>query len=151
MMMWRPQETGQLWWASAKEQSSAPVFSIVQIQAETRDSLGEGPRFRFGVLLAGRSSTINAGSTSARRFPDDKLLRWAPRNDAHVLQIPTLHVHGTRDPGLKLHQHLFEEYCHPRTRRLVVWDGDHRVPLKRADVSVVAQQIRRLFQMTVLD
>jgi pimeloyl-ACP methyl ester carboxylesterase len=108
--------------------------------------------------LAGRVPLVSLGldKTLVPPLPGASLIttpevhrRSASRNNAHVLEIPTLHVHGTRDPGLKLHQQLFEEYCHPRTRHLVCWDGDHRVPLKRADVSVVAQQIRRLFEMTV--
>ena len=65
-----------------------------------------------------------------------------------VLRIPTVHVHGLRDQGLGLHRELYDEFCAPEGKRLVEWDGDHRVPLKFHDVSLVARQIRELARLT---
>ncbi len=70
------------------------------------------------------------------------------RNEGHIIRIPTLHVHGTRDNGLKPHRELFEEFCVIERRELIEWDGDHRVPLKFKDVSLTAGQIRELAEQT---
>jgi hypothetical protein len=66
----------------------------------------------------------------------------------HVLFIPTLHVHGLRDPGLERHRILFTESCSKGSTRLVEWDGDHRLPIKRKDVRPVAENIISMARQT---
>jgi hypothetical protein len=69
-------------------------------------------------------------------------------NQDHVLKLPTVHVHGMRDPGLELHRQLLEHYCDIGSVRLVEWDGDHRVPIKSKDVAAVVKQILAVAQET---
>ena len=58
-----------------------------------------------------------------------------------LIQIPTLHVHGLRDPGLEYHQDLLKECFDLSYTRLVEWDGEHRVPIKTKDVATVTGAI----------
>nr|A0A161CKG1.1 RecName: Full=Esterase citA; AltName: Full=Citrinin synthesis protein A [Monascus ruber]ALI92654.1 CitA serine hydrolase [Monascus ruber] len=123
-----------------------------QIRQELRGRSFAGSDYRFGVLLAGRAPLVsldpdldlNSSLPDVSQITDAKY--HGPSQD--VLRIPTVHVHGMRDPHVDLHRQLFEEFCAPESRRLVEWDGDHRVPLKYNDVSLVAYQIRELATQT---
>ena len=129
-----------------------------QARVETLGRRFAGSDYRFGVLLAGRAPLVSfdpdatpspplpdaAQITDVKGFGRPMLLR----NDGHVLRIPTVHVHGMRDPGLDLHRQLLDEFCDLDSTRLIEWDGDHRVPLKAHDVSLVACQIRELARQT---
>lgn len=59
----------------------------------------------------------------------------------HLLRLPTIHVHGMRNPGLEQHRKLLYEFWDERHARLVEWDGDHRVPIKTKDVTVIVREI----------
>ena len=117
------------------------------------------PKFRFGILLAGSAplvsldpnmtlshSLLDAASTRNSREVDSG--RVPGDRGGNVLRIPTIHVHGLLDPGLTRHRKLFQHFCHPATRRLIEWDGAHRVPLKQDDVLSVVHQIRKLAKET---
>lgn len=121
------------------------------------------PKFRFGVLLAGRAPLISLetnhnedqSAEPSPPLPDAAQMTDFAYNDSmlmffkgHFLRIPTIHVHGLRDQGLELHRKLYEDYCEPGSRILVQWDGDHRVPLKRNDVDMVVFEIRELAKQT---
>lgn len=92
--------------------------------------------FRFGVLLAGRGPLLSMKMKN-RALPQD--LETYPIQP--LIQIPTLHVHGLRDPGLEYHQDLLKECFDPSYTRLVEWDGEHRVPIKTKDVATVTGAI----------
>ncbi|KFX89969.1 hypothetical protein V495_02056 [Pseudogymnoascus sp. VKM F-4514 (FW-929)] len=117
------------------------------------------PKFRFGILLAGSAPlvSLDPNMTLSHPLPDATSIRNPREEDSggvpeegggNVLRIPTIHVHGVLDPGLTFHRKLFEHFCHPATRRLVEWDGAHRVPLKNNDVLSVVHQIRKLAKET---
>ncbi|KAK1580579.1 citrinin biosynthesis oxidoreductase CtnB [Colletotrichum navitas] len=123
-------------------------------QALSGQPMISNSKWRFGILLAGRPplvaldervklpvgiNTADAVASEFRYWPDGSGL-------GHVLRVPTLHVHGTADPGLEQHRRLLNQYCDPSTVRLVEWDGAHRVPLKKADVDAVARIIVDLAQ-----
>ncbi|KAI1871384.1 uncharacterized protein JN550_004378 [Neoarthrinium moseri] len=120
-----------------------------------------GVRFRFGILIAGRAPLIalDPDRTLCPSLPDATQITdliedaeaQAYHNDGHILRIPTLHVHGRLDKGLHQHRRLFEEFCHPASRRLVEWDGDHRLPLKFNDVSLVVSQIREIAKQDIFN
>ncbi|KAH7120213.1 serine hydrolase FSH [Dactylonectria estremocensis] len=105
--------------------------------------------FKFGVLMAGRGPfvALDPGLNPPRHVVDAAQLSSAfadwPKTSAgpHALAIPTLHVHGTRDPGLELHRILRDKYCAPGTARLIEWDGGHRIPIKPHDVDALVQGI----------
>ena len=109
-----------------------------------------GPTFRFAVLLAGRGPLVSLGPelitvpgvVDAASFPVTTLpAEDRPLKTEDLLRIPTIHVHGLKDSGLRLHQELLNRYCDPRCIRLVEWDGEHRVPIRTADVAAVVNEI----------
>ncbi|KAI1412731.1 serine hydrolase FSH [Hypoxylon sp. FL1857] len=106
--------------------------------------------WKFAVLMAGRAPIVNLDpdvfKSSMLSAPSQIGLLGGPdlaeiMRGEHILKIPTIHVHGRKDPGLHLHRELLEEYCDPDTTRLVEWDGDHRVPLKGTDVQPLINEI----------
>ena len=128
-----------------------------QLRAQTLGRYFAGSSFRFGVLLAGRAPLISLDSDlslnpplpDASQITDVKVYnRPTLHHEGHVLRIPTIHVHGTRDQGLDLHRQLFEDFCASDGKRLIEWNGDHRVPLTFNDVSLLARQIRELAMHT---
>ncbi|KAK1981604.1 citrinin biosynthesis oxidoreductase CtnB [Colletotrichum cereale] len=109
-------------------------------------------RWRFGVLFAGRPPLvaldsrivpppgINDAGAAAAEFRD-----WPSEStQGHVLNIPTLHIHGTADPGLEQHRRLLNVYCNPSTACVIEWDGAHRLPLKKRDVHPIVRMIIEL-------
>ncbi len=114
---------------------------------------GDGVKWQFGVLMAGRAPLVmlderveplpkgiadaSMGSTPFTDWPDGS-------ETAHLLRLPTVHVHGMRDPGLEQHLTLLNVYCAKGTARLVKWDGDHRLPIRSTDVDAVTNQIIEL-------
>jgi len=121
-----------------------------QVRADWLGVCRTETNFRFGILMAGRGplvsldpelvmtpSLVDAAHVGSQVYisPDE-------RSTDHVLRLPTIHVHGLRDPGLELHQQLLEGYCDKESTRLIDWDGNHRVPVK--DI-VVARIVREIF------
>ncbi|KAL4865184.1 hypothetical protein BDV12DRAFT_200376 [Aspergillus spectabilis] len=115
--------------------------------------------FRFAVLFAGRGPLVwlapdlprphglvdaatpfNVQPNPAEHYLDD--------GEEHVLRLPTIHVHGLKDPGLDYHRELLGEYCDPLHSTLLEWEGDHRMPIKSCDVERVVQQIDKVARKT---
>ena len=114
-----------------------------------------GTDFRFGVVMAGRgplvameaggvpggensnAALVGAGEIGLAGWPDEETVA----RKEHVLRVPTVHVHGSRDAGLEAHRGLVEGYCAGGTARVVLWEGEHRVPVKRGDVEAVVGEI----------
>lgn len=100
--------------------------------------------WRFGILLSGRAPLANlnpgllsggslydAGGISEESGFQEKI------EEENVIRVPTVHVHGLKDPGLHLHRLLYREYCAQGSKVLVEWDGGHRIPIKTDDVERV--------------
>ncbi|KAI0397531.1 serine hydrolase FSH [Xylariaceae sp. FL0594] len=87
-------------------------------------------------LFLARPTQIELGP-----LPDKK--KTLDADDSHVLRLPSIHVHGLRDPGLHLHQALLDRYTDRGSSltRLIQWDGGHRVVLKSTDVEPVVNAI----------
>lgn len=104
--------------------------------------------YKFAVLLAGRSPLVSfcdhsrhpALVTAGQISEGFEYKGESP----HVLSIPTIHVHGLADKGLHLHRRMLKQYHDPRTSTIIEWGGDHRVPLRSADVDPIAQEIYRV-------
>lgn len=92
--------------------------------------------FSFGVLLAGRGPLVDF-------CPELK-----PETQDMCLFIPTIHVHGSRDPGLPLHRKMLDLCCGSGTTCLVKWDGDHRLPIRKSDVRKVVTAILETARLT---
>ncbi|KAL4981534.1 serine hydrolase-domain-containing protein [Aspergillus falconensis] len=98
--------------------------------------------YRFAVLLAGRAPMVSlaldedadeldspfTGSSYGSAFS----FVFEP-----ALHLPTIHVHGLKDPGLSLHRDLLDHGCEYGSTRLIEWEGEHRVPIKSHDVMPV--------------
>ncbi|KAI0446855.1 serine hydrolase FSH [Xylaria telfairii] len=106
--------------------------------------------WEFAVVLAGRAPLVNLEpgifQSSLLSNPSEIGLSGTPDlmemvTERHVLYLPTIHVHGLTDPGLHLHQELFERYTDPTSAKLVQWGGGHRVVLKGTDVQPVVDAI----------
>ena len=131
---------------------AASLLYRQQVREEAFGKHRAGSAYQFGVLLAGRAPLVSLDSTwaltptlpNAAEITDSPDLARRDYQGIHVLRIPTLHVHGLRDPGRHLHRQLFEDFCDPFSRILVEWDGEHRLPLKLNEVSPVVCQIREL-------
>ncbi|KAL0938404.1 citrinin biosynthesis oxidoreductase CtnB [Colletotrichum truncatum] len=121
-------------------------------QAMSTRPVSAPTRWRFGVILAGRPPLValddgialppginhaGAASSEFRDWPNES-------TQGHVLDIPTLHVHGTADPGLEQHRRLLDVYCNASTACVVEWDGAHRVPLKKSDVNRIVHKMIEL-------
>ncbi|KAM0276817.1 hypothetical protein ACHAQH_006352 [Verticillium albo-atrum] len=111
---------------------------------------GAATSFQFAVLLAGRAPLVMLEegldvpvgvADASMRSCDFKGVPEEIEGDAHLLKLPTVHVHGLRDPGLELHRVMMKAYCGEGTTRLVEWDGSHRVPIKQMDVDAVVGEI----------
>ena len=64
------------------------------------------------------------------------------------LRLPTLHVHGLKDPGLRLHRELLRGCCDAQSVEVLDWDGAHQVPIKPGDVGALAKGILKLVRTT---
>ncbi|RDA85963.1 hypothetical protein CP532_0790 [Ophiocordyceps camponoti-leonardi (nom. inval.)] len=135
-------------------QGAKMVASLLYRQ-QLRDEAGLPPdslRFRFGVIMAGSAPLVALEPALCPKpgLPDasdiSELKPCEPR--VFVLRVPTLHVHGTLDPGLFRHRRLLEEFSDPKTSALVEWEGEHRLPLKQTDVAPIVGHIRRLAMET---
>ena len=154
--------TGE-WVALMGFSQGAKVCASLLLRYQLRaDKLGieqSGTNFKFAILLAGRGPLVNLDTTltdsvalaDANEITTGAfaLVTGAFLNGSdHVLRLPTLHVHGRKDPGLINHRRLLTDYCKPGTTRLVEWDGDHRVVVQTADVAAVADQVLALAKQT---
>jgi hypothetical protein len=131
---------------------SASILFTQQKLLETFGKDAAGSDFRFAVLLAGRAPLVlldsrialPAGIADASE-ESVNFRNWPQDGDGdHQLRLPTIHVHGLRDPGLDHHRRLFELYCEKGSATLIEWDGDHRVPIKPMDVEPVAEAMMTL-------
>ncbi|PGH17590.1 hypothetical protein AJ80_04769 [Polytolypa hystricis UAMH7299] len=121
-----------------------------------------GAGFRFAVLMAGRGPFVSlepglvvertprmadAGQISTKVVASvrDEYTDWEWTD---VLRLPTIHVHGLKDPGLAFHRQLLDDYCEKGSARLVEWDGEHRLPTKIKDVEPVVRHILEVARET---
>ncbi|KAH8690674.1 serine hydrolase FSH [Talaromyces proteolyticus] len=130
-----------------------------QLRAEKLGRDQAGSNFKFGILLAGRAPLVSLDTdmTDSLALADaDELTTGAfaqvtgsfLQGSDHVLRLPTLHVHGKKDPGIDNHRRLLTDFCQAGTTRVVEWDGDHRVVIQAADVAAVADEILALSKQT---
>ncbi|KAI6360057.1 hypothetical protein MCOR25_006864 [Pyricularia grisea] len=129
----------------------AKIAASLLLAQQTLEAAGQTQdcNWKFGVIMAGRAPLValdermgyikgvQDASGIGAEFTD-----WAGSDDkGHILRIPTIHIHGLKDPGLHLHRKLLDKYCIPEITTLVEWEGDHRLPFKGPDVLAVVDQI----------
>src|SRR5690606_29759939 len=119
------------------------------------DEFGEDAawtNFRFGVLMAGQGPLVVLDPALKKlkgiaHAGDHSLLfnDWpGPADTEHLLRLPTLHVQGLHDPGLKAHERLHDLYCKEGPAFKIQWPGDHRIPFRPAEAKVMAAEIIKL-------
>lgn len=160
---------GQLQWAMDEDEGTGEWVAVLGFSqgakiaasllwAQEKVNDGQGP-YRFGVIMAGRAPVVilDPKKKLGRTIPhtagiselSNDFRDWAPDNTGeHALSIPTLHVHGLKDPGQPLHQRLAKDYCKDGTARVIEWDGGHRLPIQPEDVDKVVQQMLELGRET---
>ncbi|QPH19876.1 hypothetical protein C2857_005172 [Epichloe festucae Fl1] len=135
-------------------QGAKIAISLLWAQRRAEVLLGQGHArtdFRFGVVMAGSAPVVcldprlprprhvadATADVSGPLFED-----WpdAPCGH-HVVDIPTLHVHGLKDAGLERHRKLLALYCEPGRTSVVEWDAGHRLPFKTGDVRRVVSSM----------
>ncbi|KAI1261987.1 serine hydrolase FSH [Xylariaceae sp. FL1019] len=139
---------------SARAQSGKKNGSGIETN-DMRDDIYDG--WKFAVALAGRAPLVNLepGVFKSSLLSDASEIGLSGQADLmeiakedHVLRLPSIHVHGLTDPGLHLHQELYEQYTDPDCTKLVQWDGGHRVVLKSTDVQPVIDAILAVAEET---
>ena len=114
-----------------------------------------GAQWKFGIIMAGRAPPY---SLSEKTIDNEHYVRlnelpreydYEPSELQDKLRIPTLHVHGLRDPGLDLHRHLLRDFCDPASATLIEWDGGHRIPFKSSDVKLITDGILKVAKVGV--
>lgn len=140
------------------------LYHQQQLQSKPALMLGQQTRsricsllhnFRFAVLLAGRGPFVSLteppqpGCGGPRyHTTEEKLTTIMTPRRSGILDVPTIHVHGLKDPGLPIHRQFLDEYFDPRSARLIEWDGEHRVPIKTKDLALVVEAIVSLAKET---
>lgn len=114
-----------------------------------------GANWRFAILLAGRAPLMalsDKGNLLANlERPSSMSVPTKPGQytwNENRISLPTVHVHGLSDPGLKFHRVLLDDFTEPGTAELLEWDGDHRIAIKSADVKPLVEATLRAFQMS---
>lgn len=105
--------------------------------------------FKFAIIKAGRAPLMALDETmeklkflqSAAGLPDEADMDAIYDAPECKIKLPTVHVHGLRDPGLELHRKCVEQYCAAGTSTVVEWDGPHRIAIKQNDVQKVVNAI----------
>lgn len=134
------------------------IFGMRAKDGEKKDSLLNA-RFKFGVLMNGRYPIIklspdlpeNPYIAPAGHLFSEEFELPTSNSGEHVCFIPTVHVHGLQDPGLQQHREMKNLWFAPGSARLVQWDGDHRLPIKPADVDEVLTKIYDLAESAGID
>ncbi|EED18005.1 conserved hypothetical protein [Talaromyces stipitatus ATCC 10500] len=119
------------------------------------------PQWRFAVLLAGRGPLVTLSHLSVGADIMQKMAHLCENDDSsgldsqenlgnviltrELIQVPTIHVHGRKDPALDLHRKLYYDDFDPRYSKVMEWDGAHRVPLKSKDVATLVKEINVLW------
>lgn len=110
--------------------------------------------YRFALLLAGRGPLVwlHPGTPTPPGLVDAAQptlsLREPDTAVESVLQVPTIHVHGLKDPGLEQHRKLLYKCNDPDAATVVEWNGGHRVPVSRQDVNSIVEHVLRIAQAT---
>lgn len=122
---------------------------------QRRESLGEPGRIKlaFGVFCMGGGPPMEAESGHRKFLPSgpghsDRLIRVdvdeQSRNDP--ITLPTLHVHGLRDPVLHMGVQQTETYFSAQTRQVLEVDYHHAMPWVRSEVQQLAEDIRSIYR-----
>ena len=136
---------------------SAALLYDQQLHAAAGTSTGL-PEWKFAVLLAGRAPLVSLSDASrgckalvdaaaiSEGLDDVDPSAW---EGWEKLKLPVVHVHGTKDPGVDRHRRMRDQYCEGEgKKRVVEWEGEHRVPIKSVDVERIVAEIMDVAEET---
>ena len=136
---------------------SAALLYDQQLHAAAGTSTGL-PEWKFAVLLAGRAPLVSLSDASrgckalvdaaaiSEGLDDVDPSAW---EGWEKLKLPVVHVHGTKDPGVDRHRRMRDQYCEGEgKKRVVEWEGEHRVPIKSVDVERIVAEILEVAKET---
>ncbi|PYH80972.1 hypothetical protein BO82DRAFT_354960 [Aspergillus uvarum CBS 121591] len=101
---------------------------------ESTTSTTLGSSLKFGVMCMGAGAPMVA--ESAHRA----------ESDAELVSIPTIHVHGLKDPVLPLSRHQLATYYEPERSELFEVDYHHAMPWVKHEVEHLAYLIRAAYR-----
>lgn len=121
-----------------------------------------GVEWRFGVLIASRAPIVALSELTMAfdgvGFPSDLFSAQPPSGDnnynaehEHRLRLPSVHVHGKTDVGLKYHKALLQDFTAKASAELVEWEGNHRVPIKREEALRIVEATLRAAAVSQAD
>ncbi|GAO17451.1 uncharacterized protein UV8b_05999 [Ustilaginoidea virens] len=139
-------------WVGVLGFSQGAKIAVSLLWAQQRAAERARTDFKFGVVMAGSAPVVRLDMRLDQpRHVAEPLMSsvdfddWPPEPCGdHVVDIPTLHVHGLQDAGIDRHRRLLALYCRPVQTRLVEWDGGHRLPFKTADAQLVVEEMLRM-------
>ncbi|KAI4216327.1 MAG: hypothetical protein LQ351_001337 [Letrouitia transgressa] len=108
--------------------------------------VGAFNNFGFGIFLCGTYPPLGLASalfpvTPVAKFKDQQ---WDSRHEA-VLNIPSIHVLGARDPFL-IKSRLLVQCSEPSSRTVYKFDIGHHLPVMPADNQLLADSIIKLHE-----
>ncbi|KAL4899478.1 serine hydrolase-domain-containing protein [Aspergillus multicolor] len=130
--------------------SGSGSWGPTQAQTQTKPAASSRANvninYRFAVLLAGRAPMVSLELDDELDSPSCSEFSYGSGSSfsfsfESALHLPTIHVHGLKDPGLPLHRDLHDYGCEYGSTRLVEWEGNHRVPIRSQDVASVVDEI----------
>ncbi|KAJ5718463.1 hypothetical protein N7488_004109 [Penicillium malachiteum] len=109
--------------------------------------------FRHPIGSTGTASDLITLVSTSGYYAKDETPACNDREDGEtslvltreLIQIPTIHVHGRRDPSLEQHQRLLYEYFDPEYTRVLERGGAHRPPFKSKDVRALVKEMNLLW------
>lgn len=117
-----------------------------------------GGHWRFAIVMAGQAPLIQLSARTADSKTVQPVGRFSENagefpylDGTDKLALPSLHVHGLKDPILPMHRRMYEHFCVSGAAELVEWDGDHRVPFKKPDVDKVVEGILKTARRAGVD
>ena len=133
----------------------AMLACSILLENQRRRSAGISPfagvDFEFGVIIAARAPAYALSDATMNdprwRRPSDVTTVVEPVDSIaeqgiiDKLRTPTLHVHGSLDPGLISHRELYRDWCSTQDSTLIEWEGGHRIPIKTWDVEAMVNGI----------
>jgi predicted esterase len=124
---------------------AASMFLYQQTQVEISEAKEAIPKFRFAVLMAGRAPiSMDRKLYTVPRVadnPDDPIPGSRNFHSEKIIEGPTIHMHGLQDLGLKFHRIWVNKCCKEGSTTVIEWEGNHRLPIKPKDVSLVVHAI----------
>ena len=137
---------------------AASLLFRQQVRTQKLGKERAGTSFKFAVVMHGRGPLVSldpqllmkpALVDASQIAVEQPLNSEDLRRKEHVLRLPTIHVHGLDDPGLRQHRLLRQNYC-SKDAKLVEWEGVHRVPVKTKDVAPLVKEVLQTAKETGL-